>query len=88
MVTFSVAHGSGACNVQCCLQSCLVSHMAEESQDSPFSNGERAKARKFYSWRYCHYFKIVEVGDKILRTCAHVVPCVLLAKNLCRVLLS
>ena len=47
MVTFSVARGSGACNVQCCLQSCLVSHMAEESQDSPFSNGERARQENF-----------------------------------------
>ena len=51
--------------------------MAKETKGSSTLSSERArvKAKSFCSWRYSHYFQIVEVGDKNLRArCTLYVP--------------
>ena len=48
--------------------------MAEETQES--SSNKRVKTATFYGWRYSHYFKVVEEGDKNLRArCTLCAPC-------------
>ena len=45
--------------------------MAEETQDS-----SRVKTIMFYGWKYSHYFKVIEEGDKNLWAhCTLCPPC-------------